>query len=861
MDPPPKMPLQGNTKPQPTSLLRATDTPGQAELRRLYPQIRAQNPNTDLNLMLNSVKNMTPNQVRAVTGIRSAPERPNIFVAPARPTIRGIIRDQIPTGSTVRKPPRPASSMTNRARGDEARSDGISDVFNAMNGGNVPVSAKDASAPPASVVAMKRLQDERAKLSKSVRGLSPNVADAIINPQEDATVGDMIARSLTSGSTFPTAGLIARSGKGGVEAAKKYIAQQEYMSPGMQIAYRSMGWDPTTGGTAGRAFSEGIIPAGGGLASFNAGGAAAAGIAASATKNPIATGAAYLLGGTATAMGAGGTFNAAQDAWLGDELYDFYKRKRQQDRERTPFVDTVANQLPQGLFSAPSSSIKQFATGGLLGGGLDIGQQLFEQLAQDGKIDLSRIDKTRAGIAAGTGAVFNSDTRLSSAITNPARNAGERAAAMTVRTASALAQAARDAGVSLEAARRIPVPSPITNPDAYRAAVLKRAAEHIKKTQPAATAGKVIQRTLSNANTFLKSHTLHVPQTINTGLPVPQIVPAKNTAPNGSTTSGTAPPKKLRDPRDPNAPIMASYSASKTKEIIAAKLAVKEAAKLALKQGTGNGQWNVSEVQNIIKKHYRKNQYEAGLAGKQNIVYFVMPSTSGTNILPRYLADQLNKDFPGKIVRGETLVTPTATIEAKNRLGSAKINSPSGYKPLSPGSLSVLQGTNVVIVDDFHTTGESSDALIATLRASGVNNIQTAFLAGQNMRPATLADAQRFARLIAQGSLLEIKPEAEIKPNKGKSSVQAEAVSQEEVKAPSPAEIDAQKKAAQEHEEKVRKIAAEITPAIHRWAQGKSIGIINQISRGELRPHKDANTYAKRKAAAIKLKEHFHPSP
>ncbi len=66
------------TVPTGASAGMQTDTPGQAELRRIYPQIRAKNPNADLNIMLSSVKTMTPEQVRAGMDARPSTNRSTI---------------------------------------------------------------------------------------------------------------------------------------------------------------------------------------------------------------------------------------------------------------------------------------------------------------------------------------------------------------------------------------------------------------------------------------------------------------------------------------------------------------------------------------------------------------------------------------------------------------------------------------------------------------------------------------------------------------------------------------------------------------------------------------------------------------
>lgn len=68
----------------------------------------------------------------------------------------------------------------------------------------------------------------------------------------------------------------------------------------------------------------------------------------------------------------------------------------------------------------------------------------------------------------------------------------DRRLAKTVAPRTPLAQAARDAGISLEAARRIPVPSPITNSDAYRIAILKHVTKQMRKAASDAVLRKVL---------------------------------------------------------------------------------------------------------------------------------------------------------------------------------------------------------------------------------------------------------------------------------------------------------------------------------------------------------------------------------
>jgi len=119
---------------------------------------------------------------------------------------------------------------------------------------------------------------------------------------------------------------------------------------------------------------------------------------------------------------------------------------------------------------------------------------------------------------------------------------------------------------------------------------------------------------------------------------------------------------------------------------------------------------SAADTERLVDSFYRRTVYEPLLKGKDN-VYVLMPSSSGENKIPSVLAARLQRDFGGLIVDA---AENNSTQQSKNlRTFTRKLQNPRVMAPLPDVDPSLYRapGKNTVIVDDIHTTGDSSRTL------------------------------------------------------------------------------------------------------------------------------------------------------
>lgn len=149
------------------------------------------------------------------------------------------------------------------------------------------------------------------------------------------------------------------------------------------------------------------------------------------------------------------------------------------------------------------------------------------------------------------------------------------------------------------------------------------------------------------------------------------------------------------------------------------------------------------QVATFVDSYYKPEMYMP-LLQHEDIVYLVMPSTTGKNTVPNVLAARLKHDFGGEIVEG--LGSPTHLSEAKCRSGFiTRLKEPSGYTLNEQvGDLEAM-GKHVVVVDDVFNTGESTAAFGRELKERGININNTAVLGASDTRLANDRDITRLA--------------------------------------------------------------------------------------------------------------------
>lgn len=151
-----------------------------------------------------------------------------------------------------------------------------------------------------------------------------------------------------------------------------------------------------------------------------------------------------------------------------------------------------------------------------------------------------------------------------------------------------------------------------------------------------------------------------------------------------------------------------------------------------------------AEVEKFVDKYFEPKNY-ATLEGKDN-VYFVMPSTSGQNTIPRELAKRLQQTFGGKIV--QNFARALNKTESKRKGGLKKISNPAQYELTK--DVTAFTGKNLVIVDDVLNTGDTVEGLRRELNKQGFGEAQIAVLGTAGIYTTTPRTIERIAEKLAK---------------------------------------------------------------------------------------------------------------
>lgn len=195
---------------------------------------------------------------------------------------------------------------------------------------------------------------------------------------------------------------------------------------------------------------------------------------------------------------------------------------------------------------------------------------------------------------------------------------------------------------------------------------------------------------------------------------------------------------RLRNVKNPDAPLLVvTGSKASAEHFVDTKKALKDA---------GYPRQQTEElVDSIYRPARARNSLGVGLSGKEN-VYLVMPSTSGKNIIPKIIAERLERDFKGVIVTDFAI--PIHEKEAKLRTGLEKIANPSEYEIVK--DLTPYQGKNIVLVDDAFTTGDSSFPLRGAIEAAGLSPVKILVLVAEEPSTPSVYQIGRGIKKVAQ---------------------------------------------------------------------------------------------------------------
>jgi adenine/guanine phosphoribosyltransferase-like PRPP-binding protein len=149
----------------------------------------------------------------------------------------------------------------------------------------------------------------------------------------------------------------------------------------------------------------------------------------------------------------------------------------------------------------------------------------------------------------------------------------------------------------------------------------------------------------------------------------------------------------------------------------------------------------ILESQAAVAKYYSAEKFDH-LRGAPNLVYFVAPSTTGENILPYILAQNLRRDFGGVIL--SNWATPQALTRTAEKTGVDKLREPPTYKIDREALALVPKDATVVLVDDVVTTGGSVQGMREALAQEGLRASHVTSLAQSELRLVRDADIDRL---------------------------------------------------------------------------------------------------------------------
>jgi len=149
----------------------------------------------------------------------------------------------------------------------------------------------------------------------------------------------------------------------------------------------------------------------------------------------------------------------------------------------------------------------------------------------------------------------------------------------------------------------------------------------------------------------------------------------------------------------------------------------------------------ILESQATVAKYYSAEKFDH-LRSVSKPVYFCAPSTTGENILPYILAQNLRRDFGGVIM--PDWATPQALTRTAEKTGIEKLREPPTYKLNKDALALVGKDATIVLVDDVVTTGGSVQGMREALAQEGLRASHVTSLAQSELRLVTEKDIDRM---------------------------------------------------------------------------------------------------------------------
>lgn len=157
------------------------------------------------------------------------------------------------------------------------------------------------------------------------------------------------------------------------------------------------------------------------------------------------------------------------------------------------------------------------------------------------------------------------------------------------------------------------------------------------------------------------------------------------------------------------------------------------------------------DVRQFLVRFCDIERYAAALQNRDPN-YFVVPSTTRTNTIPREFARLLRDRFGGVIVTGWAV--SENTLKAANKGGIGKLRDPVRYTATATALTRLPRSRLAVLVDDVVTTGETTDALRLLLADYGIHVGAVTAIGQAEARHVTPRDLERLATKLGAPSLL-----------------------------------------------------------------------------------------------------------
>jgi hypothetical protein len=159
----------------------------------------------------------------------------------------------------------------------------------------------------------------------------------------------------------------------------------------------------------------------------------------------------------------------------------------------------------------------------------------------------------------------------------------------------------------------------------------------------------------------------------------------------------------------------------------------------------------LEESQAVVRQFFDPKRFEHLRDSSQPIAYLVVPSTSGTNILPRILAEELSAYYPGEIVQG--WATPESKTRNALKSSIRKLREPAHFNVIHEVVDRLPANARLVLVDDEVTTGGSARALrhLLSLHNRSVNDVLS--LGQSELRKVNARDIDRVVEKLQDPSL------------------------------------------------------------------------------------------------------------